>query len=279
MARRNAGLVTALMILVLSGIGVWAATANSETATAQPAADAGTVTATSTPTTTVAPTATAAPITTAAPTTTAPTTTAPPTTAPPTTTTTTTTTVPPERVVHEPGWSPFATVGGLTLLHPSARVEQIGYHEASHDGARQLESLPSAVAPMTLESRERGTGSRSAADIVVDPDHEIRAPVTGTVKRAGTYVLYCDYSDGYAVIDPDDHPGWEVKVLHVSGVQVSAGQRVVAGETVIADRPTMLPFESQVDEFRTADPAWPHVHVEVVDPSIPNRPSPGGGGC
>jgi hypothetical protein len=52
---------------------------------------------------------------------------------------------------------------------------------------------------------------------------------------------------------------------------------VTAGETLLAPRPTQLPFESQVDEFRTAEPAWPHVHMEVVDPTIPDRPNPGGG--
>ena len=129
-----------------------------------------------------------------------------------------------------------------------------------------------------MEDRERGTGSRTAADVVADPDVEIRAPVTGRVKRAGTYVLYCDYRDDYVVIEPDERPGWEVKVLHINGVRVRGGDRVVAGETVLAPRPTRLPFDSQVDEF-TAPPPWPHVHIEVVDPSIPDRPNPGGGNC
>jgi hypothetical protein len=47
----------------------------------------------------------------------------------------------------------------------------------------------------------------------------------------------------------------------------------------VAPRPRILPFASQVDDH-TADPAWPHVHVEVVDTAIPDRPNPGGGsGC
>ncbi|MDP9019506.1 MAG: M23 family metallopeptidase, partial [Actinomycetota bacterium] len=120
------------------------------------------------------------------------------------------------------------------------------------------------------------TGGRTAADVVVDPAAEIRSPVTGRVLRAGTYVLYCDYSDDYAVIEPDGRPGWEVKLLHIDGVLVGPGERVRAGETVLARRPTQLPFESQVDEV-TVPPAWPHVHIEVVDPSIPDRPS--GGRC
>ena len=97
------------------------------------------------------------------------------------------------------------------------------------------------------------------------------------MKRAGRYVLYCKYSDDFVVIEPDAHPGWEVKIIHINGERVSVGDRLTAGQTVIAGGPTQLPFESQVDELRTADPAWPHVHLEVVDLSIPDRPAPGGG--
>jgi len=183
----------------------------------------------------------------------------------------------PVRAVVEAAWAPMASVGKVTLVHPSRRVERVGFHESNHDGAQQLAPLATAAAPVTLEARERGTNSRTAADVVVDPAVEIRSPVTGRVKRAGGYVLYCKHSDDYVVIAPDAQPTWEVKILHIDGVRVQAGDRVVAGKTVLAPRPTQLPFESQVDEQRTADPAWPHVHIEVVDPAIKDRPTPGGG--
>jgi murein DD-endopeptidase MepM/ murein hydrolase activator NlpD len=191
-------------------------------------------------------------------------------------TSSTTTTTPP-RAVSETTWRPFATAGPLTLTHPAAQVERVAFHQSNHDGARQLAALPTAVAATTLEDRERDTGAAGAADVVVAPDTEIRSPVTGRVKRAGRYVLYCKHSDDYVVIEPDDRPGWEVKILHIDGVRVRAGNRVVAGQTVLAPRATQLPFESQVDEVRTAEPAWPHVHIEVVDPAIPDRPT--GPGC
>ncbi len=183
---------------------------------------------------------------------------------------------PSDRKAHHPRWSPFATVAGVTLLHPASRVERIGFHESSHDGARQMNVHPSATDPVTLESRGRGTGSRTAADVVVDPEVEIRVPVTGTVIRAGSYMLYCKYADNFAVIDPDGHRGWEVKVLHMDGVRVRAGDRVKAGVTVVAGRARKLPFRSQIDDY-TAEPSWPHVHIEVIDPSIPDRRPPGGG--
>lgn len=182
----------------------------------------------------------------------------------------------PPRAVHETQWSSFAVVTGISLFHPAARVEMIGWHESTHDGARQMVPTRTAAAPFTMESRGRGTGTRSAADIVVAPDEEIRSPVTGTVLRAGTYVLYCEYSDDFAVIEPEGRPGWEVKILHIDGVRVAPGDQVEAGVTVLAGRATLLPFRSQVDDSSAAA-SWPHVHIEVIDTSIPDRPS--GTGC
>lgn len=166
---------------------------------------------------------------------------------------------------------------GIEVRASSARTEMIGLHQSNHDGARNLDPVDTSEVPtVVLESRERGTGLRSAADVVVHPDTELRAPVTGTVKRAGTYTLYCDEMDDFLVIEPDGRPGIEVKLLHVDGVQVAAGDRVVAGETVVAPRPTQLPFASQVDELSGPE-NWPHVHMEVVDTSIPDRPNENSG--
>ena len=188
-----------------------------------------------------------------------------------------TTTAPPTRAVTEQAWTPFATVGDVVLRHPAARVERVGFHESNHEGARPLTALPTVASPVTLDARERLTSAQTAADVVIDPAAEVRAPVTGRVKRAGRYVLYCKHADDYAVIAPDAHPGWEVKILHIDGVRVRSGDRVEAGVTVLAPRATALPFASQIDELRTVEPAWPHVHIEVVDPTIRNVPSPGGG--
>ena len=212
------------------------------------------------------------------------TTTLPPTTVAPTATlpapTTTTTTAPRpviERVVVDTGYAPFAVIESVVLHHPAALVERVGFHQAGHDGARQMDPVDTTVRPLTLDSRNRGTADRTAADIVVRPGIEVRAPVTGTVVRGGQYTLYCDHVDHYLVIDPDGRPGWEVKLLHFEGLQVAEGQRVEAGVTVVGTQARQLPFASQIDEL-TAQPAWPHVHVEVVDPAIPDKPNPGGGG-
>jgi hypothetical protein len=199
-----------------------------------------------------------------------------------TTTTTTTTTGATDnttvsaRPVTEQAYTPFATAGGVVLHHPAARVERIGFHESTLDGAQQLEALPTSAPTLVLEGRTRDTTARGAADVMVEPDAEIRAPVTGTVRYAGTYVLYCEHSDDFLVIEPDDHPGWEVKMLHIDGVRVGPGDRVEAGVTVVAPRATVLPFESQVEDGAHRPP-WPHVHIEIDDPNVPDRPT--GPGC
>ena len=76
-----------------------------------------------------------------------------------------------------------ATVGDVVLVHPAAQVETVGFHESNHDGARQMEIVRTTVVPLVLESRERLTGSHTAADIVTDPTQPIRSPVTGVLER------------------------------------------------------------------------------------------------
>ena len=162
----------------------------------------------------------------------------------------------------------------MVLHHVADRTESVGYHESARDGAQPLTPLSTSVPWFTMDGADRDTNPPSTSDIVVEPDREIRAPVTGTVVRAGTYTLYCDHVDQYAVIEPDARPGWEVKVLRVDGLALTQGRPVEAGVTRVAARARVLPFPSQVEEY-TGLPPWPRVHVEVVDPTCPiGRPNP-----
>ncbi len=177
-------------------------------------------------------------------------------------------------VLAQPAERVLATVAGLTLTMPAAIVERVGFHQSSHPGAIGM-TAPAQTSARTsvMESRGRGTHRQGAADVAVEPATEIVAPISGTVARAGSYTLYCRYRDGFVVINPDGRPDLEVKVLHIQGVSVRAGQRVEVGQ-VIATNATPFPFQSQIDRL-TAEPSWPHVHIEVVDPSVPRRPSSG----
>ncbi len=171
---------------------------------------------------------------------------------------------------------PFASVGDVVLTAPSMAIERIGFHQSTNDGALPQSPLDAGWPVSTLASRNRDTDRRGAADVVVHPMLDITSPVTGTVLRSGGYTLYCRHRDDFVVVEPDARPGWEVKVLHLDGVTVGRGDRVEAGRTVIAPRAHLLPFGSQIDDL-TANPSWPHVHIEVIDPSIPDRITPGSG--
>ncbi len=179
------------------------------------------------------------------------------------------------RVLAEQAYVPFANANGVTLHLPASRVELVGFHQSGHDGAQPITALAGVLRTYVLEDRGRDTTLAGAADIVVDPAVEIRSPVTGRIISANTYRLYCKYSDDLVFIEPDERPGWQVKVFHIDGFQVRIGQRVEAGVTVLARRATVLPFESQVEDLG-ARPVWPHVHIEVIDPTVPDRPTPGG---
>jgi len=180
---------------------------------------------------------------------------------------------PPRRSTLRTAYRPYAQVGPVVLHFPGDVVEVVGLHESGHDGAQPQSPLQRERIGL-LGSRSRDTNGQGAADIVLDPTRVVRSPVTGTVLRAGTYTLYCDNVDQYLDVEPDARPGWEVKLLHFQGLRVAEGDRVQAGVTVVGSGARVLPFASQVDKHTVA-PHWPHVHVEVVDPSVPDRPSSG----
>ncbi len=181
-----------------------------------------------------------------------------------------------ERLVSSIGYAPLGVADGVNLVLPVAKIELVGFHEAGHPGSKAIDTSSLGVPSMVLETRYRGTSSSSAADIVVPPGEVVVAPVTGTVVSAGSYVLYCEHPDALVYIEPDGRPNWQVRLFHVTDVAVAVGDRVIAGETLVASGARMLPFESQIDEF-TGAPSWPHVHLEVVDKNIVDTRPPGPG--
>lgn len=181
--------------------------------------------------------------------------------------------------------TPIARVAGLELVVPSMETALVGFHEAAGPGTQTLESMapleeqhtardvPVAadaveeqVAPViTLPTRSRAAPATSAIDIAIPEGADVLAPVSGTVVMASPYSLYGQHADYRVEIEPDGHPGMRVILIHMDGLAVEAGDRLVAGETVIADTAKQFPFASQIDRFtaeREGRP-MPHVHVEV----------------
>lgn len=162
---------------------------------------------------------------------------------------------------------PVGSAEGVTLLHPVGIVERVGWHQAyAGNQPSQITPAPTAINPLVLPSRGRGTGRQTAADIPVDPHTRVWASETGTVARAGTYNLRETngrlHPDIFVVIRPDSNPAKEVTMLHMVGLRVQPGDRVEAGVTTVADHSRTFPFVSQVDDY-TASPSWPHIHLEI----------------
>lgn len=170
----------------------------------------------------------------------------------------------------------LATVEGVEILEPSTRTLEIGFHEGSTRGlpltpvGRLLSNETNMNAPedrdgpgyRLMSSRGRAAGASSAVDLAVPKGEEVLAVATGTVKSVSRYALYGSTSDVLVEIVPAGKPGLNVQVFHVEGVKVQAGDRVVAGETVVAESARQLPFPSQID--RHVGSAGPHVHVQVL---------------
>lgn len=154
----------------------------------------------------------------------------------------------------------FASLGGVHLHVPTRNLLLIGFHEAAYGVARQMRPHDGNAKMMTLPTRSRPTGSRSAADVAVKPGTQVLSPVSGTVVGVEHYSLYGKYPDSRVRIVSSQNPGMLVSVLHVTGPNVKVGQKVEGGRTVIARAATLFPFESQIDRFAGRAP---HAHVEI----------------
>lgn len=160
----------------------------------------------------------------------------------------------------------LGTARDVELVSPTPLAVLAGFHQATGGGTEALtplEASDDAPTPVdVLASRGRGTHPTSAVDIAVPEDEPVLATVDGEVRAVSTYQLYGASRDVIVVIVPDAAPEIEVKVLHLDDAQVEVGERVVAGETVIASRARHLPFGSQIDGV--LGEKLPHVHIEVV---------------
>lgn len=154
----------------------------------------------------------------------------------------------------------FAKIGNVDFYLPGRRPAYVGLHQASNP---QVLPMRRWGLPLTefLPSRGRGTNRAGAADIPMPPGDRVYAPVSGRVVEAKRYSLYGRYTDEMLRIVPDGDTRMLTTILHLEQLQVSEGDRVVAGETVIAGSARKFPFWSQVDGY--SGRPWGHPHIET----------------
>ncbi len=180
----------------------------------------------------------------------------------------------------------MAHVGQLQLLLPSLEVVLVGFHEASFQDAVGLGPIGTLIDNQNttkfvddqvgrgetdfhiLASRGRYQGATTAVDVVLAPGINVLSPVTGTVTDVRKYQLYGRYEDTRIEIQPDDAPELRIVLIHVRGVDIRTGDRVVGGETILAEEANVFPFSSQVDRYTEPD-RYGHVHIEVKPPGQP----------
>lgn len=183
----------------------------------------------------------------------------------------------------------FADVELVTL---NEAVQLVGFHEASYADALPLSPVgrmvfndnPTKFEPSSgahgpdygvLSSRGRLNAATSAVDMVVPAGLPVASVVSGTIGLVEPYLLYGRYPDTKVEIIPAARPDLRVVMIHLRDVRVFAGQRVEAGQTVIAGSANRFPFASQVDRYLGELPG-PHVHIEVKSPPLGPAVPPGG---
>lgn len=152
----------------------------------------------------------------------------------------------------------FALAAALPLVDLGTSTVGYGYHQSLFRTAIGLRPFGNYI---VMGSRDRGTGSTTASDVIVGSRARITAPVTGDVVAVKRYLLYCERPDWKVVIRPDADPSLRVLVLHLGHPGVEDGDEVTAGiSTLGRSRAADWP-DSQKDKYFPA--RYPHVHVEV----------------
>lgn len=198
-------------------------------------------------------------------------------------------------VVPTPG---FATYGQLRLRLPVRPndLTELGFHQASGKLAlHMISTLPDADSAAAAE--HKGTGRvpftaqldeevpisggvlrmwrsnrsgppDSAVDIGAEPGTPVYSPVSGTVLLVRPYKLYGKHDDFEIHIQPDNCPDIDVVLIHVENPVISAGDRVVAGVTRLAQvRRLSDRVNHQLAYYSTT--SGDHVHMQLNRLEIP----------
>lgn len=177
----------------------------------------------------------------------------------------------------------FARMAGSKLrIHLPAlsdKLVAVGFHQA--DNRKALRFLPSmkchridtAAKTRALLKKDhslklfqqplrgRHDSNFTAADCAVLPKTTVVAPVSGVVTSVRHYKLYGRIYDLRLEIKPDGARHLRVVMIHITGVKVKKGQRVVGGITPVAVV-RHLKLDSTINRFVPVK-RIDHVHVQV----------------
>jgi murein DD-endopeptidase MepM/ murein hydrolase activator NlpD len=183
----------------------------------------------------------------------------------------------------------------LRLPVPTGSLTEVGFHQASYAYALRLKTrLPDANIEKAAAKKGTGrddskipmgedawlTGSvlrmwrsrpgrpDTAVDVGAKPGTPIISPVSGTVVKVKSYLLYGTFPDFEIHIQPDGWQNLDVVVIHTTNVQVAPGDRVEAGITQLANVRKLS--DKLVDQlaYYTRD-GGNHVHVQVNNADYP----------
>jgi len=186
---------------------------------------------------------------------------------------------------------PYATIPelGITMYLPAEykHIRGIGYHESSHtrafsltpvgtvilnDNAWDVDVSLDSAAPLPayyiMETRGEYATATTVADIAMDPGTPVLAPISGTIIKVESKVIYDEYQDAQIEMIPDGHPDVRVAFLHVDQIRIKPGDKVVQGKTALGiPKDWRGSIDAELDDY--VKPAMPHVHIQV------NTPEPG----
>jgi hypothetical protein len=176
----------------------------------------------------------------------------------------------------------FARMRGSKLeIHfpaPPKKLVAVGFHQADNKkavifaplltchgigSASKIKALikKGSIKLFQQPLRGRGDSNLTAADCAVPPKTTVVAPVSGVVTNVRHYLLYGYIDDLRLEIKPDGSPHLRVVMIHITGVKVKKGKRVIGGITPVAVV-RHLPLVSTINRFVPVKPV-DHVHIQV----------------
>jgi hypothetical protein len=183
---------------------------------------------------------------------------------------------------------PYASIPaeGLTLYLPNKykNIRGIGYHESSHTRAIPMTPIGRLLVndnywdtdveltsnlPLPtyniMETRGEYATATTVADIAMDPDTPVLAPVSGIVIKIEPKIIYDEFDDVQIEMIPDGHANLRVAFLHIDNIKVKAGDHLVQGKTVMGiPKDWRGRIDAELDDY--VKPPMPHVHIQVNRP-------------